>query len=486
MSLLDAALEAFDRGRTGPAWIDDFLREPSAAQSLIMLWQSCRGAPQGFDRSEWAGFLARELAHLDQALERQVTEILHYSRFQQVEASWRALWLLTGQVEDAKELADDEWEEPKVQIRVLSLSKQELARDLEGAIEFDQSQIFKQVYEKGLGMPGGQPFGLLVGDYQFTNHPEDVALLRRMSAVAAAAFAPFIAAPAPELLGLEDFSTLERPINLATTFDSLHYLKWRAFRDEEDSRFIGLVLPRVLLRLPREDDGTRADGFRFREDVAGPDRRKYLWGNGAYALACVLIRAFAASGWFAEIRGVQPDFSGGGLVTGLPVHSFTTDPRGIAPKTSTEVAIDEHQEQALSKLGLIPLCHYQDTDHCVFYSNQSVQKPKHYDDPAATANARISAMLQYMMCSSRFAHYLKVIVRDKVGTMSDPGRIADELERWIAGYVTPNEHASIEDKARYPLRQAKVHVAELPGQPGSYRMEMHLLPHFQLDELTAT
>jgi len=483
--LLDAILQASAPGRAAPSWIDEFLREPSVQKSLA-IWLRRRGAPQSLDRSELAGLLARDLARLDQVIERQVTAVLHHPRFQQMEASWRALWMLTGQVEEAKELGDDEWADPKIHIRVLSLSKRELARDLETAIEFDQSQIFKKVYEKELGTPGGEPFGLLVGDYQFTHHPEDVDLLQRMSGVAAAAFAPFIAAPAPELLGLEDFSTLERPINLASTFDSLQYLKWRAFRDQEDSRFVGLVLPRVLLRLPHEDDGTRADGFRFREDVAGPNRRKYLWGNGAYAMASVLIRAYAASGWFAEIRGVQRGVLGGGLVTGLPVHSFTTDARGIAPKTSTEVAIDEYQEQAISKLGLIPLCHCQDTDFCAFYSNQSVQKPKQYDDAVATANARISAMLQYMMCASRFAHYLKVLVRDQVGGVLDPAQISHRLSDWIAQYVTPDERASADTKARFPLRQAEVRVAELPGRPGSYRMEMHLLPHFQLDELTAT
>jgi type VI secretion system ImpC/EvpB family protein len=304
--------------------------------------------------------------------------------------------------------------------------------------------------------------------------------------VAAAAFAPFIAAPAPELLGLDDFSTLERPINLAATFDGLPYLKWRGFRDQEDSRFIALVLPRILLRLPREDDGTRADGFRFREDVTGPNRRKYLWGNAAFAMAAVLIRAYAASGWFADIRGVQSGTLGGGLVTGLPIHSFTTDARGVAPKTSTEVAIDEYQEQAISKLGLIPLCHCHDTEFSAFYTNQSVQKPKQYDDAAATANARISAMLQYMMCASRFAHYLKILVRDQIGSTLDPEQIAVRLNDWIAQYVTPDERASPDTKARFPLRQADVRVSELPGRPGQYRMEMHLLPHFQLDELTAT
>jgi type VI secretion system ImpC/EvpB family protein len=472
-------------GQPGPAWLDEFLAEPTPEKSLA-IWLRERSASQNLDRDRLAGLLARDLARLDQVLERQVTTILHHPRFQQIEAAWRGLWMLTGQIEEAKELSDDEWTDPKVRIRVISLSKRELARDLETAIEFDQSQVFKKVYEQELGAPGGQPYGLLVGDYQFSHHPEDVDLLQRMSGVAAAAFAPFIAAPAPELLGLDDFSTLERPINLAATFDGLPYLKWRGFRDQEDSRFIALVLPRILLRLPREDDGTRADGFRFREDVTGPNRRKYLWGNAAFAMAAVLIRAYAASGWFADIRGVQSGTLGGGLVTGLPVHSFTTDARGVAPKTSTEVAIDEYQEQAISKLGLIPLCHCHDTEFSAFYTNQSVQKPKQYDDAAATANARISAMLQYMMCASRFAHYLKILVRDQIGSTLDPEQIAVRLNDWIAQYVTPDERASPDTKARFPLRQADVRVSELPGRPGNYRMEMHLLPHFQLDELTAT
>ena len=249
-------------------------------------------------------------------------------------------------------------------------------------------------------MPGGEPFGAIVADYEFTNHPQDVELLGKMAEVAAGSFCPFISAAGPKLLQLDSFATLEQPLNLSATFDQVPYVRWRSFRDRDDTRFLGLTLPRVLMRLPFEDDGSRADGFRFREDVEGPDFSKYLWGNAAFAFASVLLRAFGGSRWFADIRGMERDIEAGGVVTDLPVHSFATDRRGVATKASLEVRVSESQEQELARLGLIPLCHAWDTDYCVFYSNASLNKPKQYDEPSASANARISAMLQYVMCAS--------------------------------------------------------------------------------------
>jgi len=374
----------------------------------------------------------------------------------------------------------------------LSVSWKELARDAERAIEFDQSQLFRKVYSEEFDTPGGQPFAVLIGDYQVrpwpsAEHPQDdVAVLTAVAHVAAAAFAPFVAGVHPAMFGLDDFGELERPRDLGKIFEQIEYLKWRVLRESEDSRFIGLTLPQVLMRLPYGDQGARPAGFPFYEEVAGPDRSHYVWGNAAYAFAAVLIRSYAESGWLADIRGVQRGVDGGGLVPTLPVHSFSTDRKGVAPKSSTEVVITDAQEQQLSELGFIGLCRCQDSEHSAFYTNQSLQKPKRYDRPAATMNARISAMLQYMLCVSRFAHYLKILARDKIGVFTEVAECEGYLHGWLQKYVTADSEAAPEVKARYPLREASVQVREHPDKPGCYLCIAHLWPHFGLDELVAS
>ncbi len=333
---------------------------------------------------------------------------------------------------------------------------------------------------------------MLIGDYEIrprpaADHPvDDIGVLTAVSHVAAAAFAPFIAGVHPAMFDMEQFSDLERPLNLTKTFEQLEYLKWRAFRETEDARFVGLAMPRVLMRRPYEDDGSRVDGFLFGEEVAGRDRRKYLWGSAAYAFGAVLARAFAQTGWLASIRGATRGSDGGGLVPGLPVHSFSTDKEGIVPKCSTDVIITDLQEQELGELGFIPLCHCRDTELSVFYANHSVQKPKKYDDLPATMNARMSSMLQYMLCVSRFAHYLKVAARDKIGSFTEAAQCERFLHDWFQRYVTADADASPQVKAEYPLREARVQVREHPGKPGCYLCVAHLWPHFELDELTAS
>ncbi len=424
--------------------------------------------------------LSRDVARLDAAITGQLNAILHHPAFQKLEASWRGLRYLAEQAAEVE----------NVKIRVLGVSWKELARDIASAIEFDQSQLFRKVYEDEFGSPGGEPFGVLLGDYEVhprpsAEHPiDDVATLTGISHVAAAAFAPFIGGVHPAMFGLDDFVSLEQPLNLPRTFQQLDYLKWKAFRDTEDSRFVGLTLPRVLLRLPYEDDGSRVDGFGFSEAVAGPDQRGYLWGNAAYAFVAVLVRAFGESGWPSSIRGVQRDVVGGGVVTGLPVHSFSTDRRGVAQKCSTDVAIADVREQELGELGFIPLCHCKDTELSVFYTNQSTQAPKRYDELAATMNARFSAMLQYMLCVARFAHYLKILARDKIGTFVEADECERYLQRWLAKYVSADTEASARVKAEYPLRQASVRVRPHPDKPGSYLCVAHLWPHSEFDELS--
>lgn len=462
--------------------LEAFLAAPSP-QAALRAWLEWSGRPGlARDKDLLARALNRDVARLDALINRQVNAVLHHPRFQKLEASWRGLRYLVEQKGDAE----------NVKVRVLSVSWQELARDAERAIEFDQSQLFRKVYGEEFDTPGGEPYSVLLGDYEVRHRPsaehpvDDLAVLSAVSQVAAAAFAPFVAGVHPAMFGLDGFDGLQQPLDLPKIFDQLEYLKWRAFRESEEARFVGLTLPRVLMRLPYEDDGSRTDRFRFHEDTSGPDRSGYLWGNAAYAFGAVLVRAFAESGWLADIRGVRAGEPGGGAAPGLPVHHAVTDKRGIAPKGSTDLVVTDRQEPGLSDLGFIPLCRAKDTDFSVFYGNQSAQKPKKYDDPAATLNARISTMLQYMLCASRMAHYVKVLARDKVGSFTGADECETFLHRWLQTYVTADSDASPEVKAKYPLREANVKVRDHPGRPGSYLCVMHLWPHFQLDELKTT
>lgn len=473
----EPGLDAMRRAETA-ARLRQFLDEPSPWKALLY-WIGPGGASLG--RRAIAEGLSRDLARLDALLSEQVNAILHHPAFQRLEASWRGLRYLV-----------DQNESETVKIRVLNVTWTELSRDLERAIEFDQSQLFRKVYSEEFGTAGGEPLGVLLGDYEIRPQPslehptDDVATLRAISGVAAAAFAPLITGVHPSMFGLDDFSTLEQSLNLRAHFDQVSFLKWKAFRESEDARFVGLALPRVLMRLPYEDDGSRIDGFTFHEEVAGPDRSKYLWGNAAYAFGAVLMRSFAESGWLADIRGVRRDVAGGGLVAGLPSHCFSTDRRGVAAKSSTEVAITDFREKDLSELGFLPLCHCADTEFAAFYTAQSTQQPKKYDELAATMNAKISAMLQYTFCVSQFAHYLKVVARDKIGSFQQAEECEDFLHRWLQQYVTSDAEASPEIKAELPLREASVRVREHPQRPGSYVCVAHLWPHFGLDELATT
>jgi type VI secretion system ImpC/EvpB family protein len=426
-----------------------------------------------------ARMLTRQIAHLDALLGAQVNAILHHPQFQKLEASWRGLRYLVDQIEEGE----------NVKVRVLNVSWKELVRDLERAIEFDQSQLFRKVYSDEFGTPGGEPFGVLLGDYEVRHRPapghptDDVAALAAAAQVAAAAFAPFVASAQPSLFGLDHFSELELPLELARTFEQAEYVKWKALRDREDARFLGLTLLRVLMRLPHADDGGRADGFRFREEVSKPDRSEYLWGNAVYAFGGVLVRAFTESGWLGGIRGVQRDATGGGLATGLPACSFGTDKAGVCTRSSTDVALTDRQEKELSDLGFMPLCHCPDTAFAAYYATPSLQKPKPYDEAVATTNARLSGMLQYMLAVSRFAHSLKVLARDKVGSFLGAAECEAFLNRWLSDYTTANDEASAETKARYPLREARAQVRDHPGKPGTYLCVIHLRPHFQLEEV---
>jgi type VI secretion system protein ImpC len=421
----------------------------------------------------------KAVADIDRKLSDQLNAIMHHPKFSALEGSWRGLHYLVMNSETGTAL----------KLQVLNLPKRELSRDLQRAVEFDQSQLFKKIYENEFGMPGGEPYGALIGDYEWTQHPEDIETLRLMSNVAAAAFAPFISAAGAGMFGFDKWPELAKPRDLAKIFETQDYTKWRSFRDSEDARFVNLVLPRTLARLPYGAATKPIDEFNYEEapyDEAGAAKAMqhgdYCWMNAAYALGTKLTDAFAKFGFCTAIRGAE----GGGKVENLPYHVFTTDDGDLDAKCPTEIAITDRREFELSNLGFLPLCHYKNNDYSVFFGAQSVQKPKKYDRPEATANAAISARLPYIMATSRFAHYLKVMARDKVGSFMEAGDVERWLNRWINNYVNGNENAGQEMKARFPLREARIEVREIPGRPGSYNAVAWLRPWLQMEELTTS
>jgi type VI secretion system protein ImpC len=412
------------------------------------------------------------IADIDELLSRQLNEIMHHPDLQKLEGSWRGLHYLVQQSETSTQL----------KLRVLNVSKRDLLRDLERAVEFDQSALFKKVYEEEYGTFGGAPISAMIGDYEFGRHPQDMSLLEQVSHVAAAAHAPFIAAASPLMFNLDSYTELGLPRDLAKIFDTVEYAKWKSFRESEDSRYVGLTLPRVLTRLPYGPDTVPVEGFNFKEDVDGTDHSKYLWSNAAYTMGTRLTDAFARYGWTVAIRGVE----GGGLVEGLPTHTFATDDGDVALKCPTEIAITDRREKELSDLGFIPLVHCKGRDYAAFFAVQSCQKAKKYDTDAANANARLSTQLQYILATSRFAHYLKVIMRDKIGSFMTRADCEYYLNRWINNYVVDPKNVGQAEKARRPLSEARIDVRDIPGKPGCYRAVAFLKPHFQLDELTVS
>ena len=412
------------------------------------------------------------IAQIDELLTNQLNEIMHVPDFQDLEASWRGLNYLVMNTETGVSL----------KLRLLNITKAELLNDLEKASEFDQSHLFKKVYEEEYGTFGGHPYGLLVGDYEFGRHPQDMALVEKISNVAAAAHAPFISAANTKLFDMGSFTEIGNPRDLAKIFESAELIKWRSFRESEDSRYVTLVLPHMLMRLPYGPDTLPVEEFDFVEDVDGKDHGKYLWGNSAYALGQRITEAFAKYKWCAAIRGVE----GGGLVEGLPAHTFKTDEGDIALKTPTEIALTDRREKELNDLGFVALVHCKDTDYAAFFGGQTANKPKSYDTPQANANARISSILPYILAASRFAHYLKSIMRDKVGSFMSAEDVQAFLNQWIGNYVLGKDNAGQELKAKYPLREARVDVTEIPGKPGCYNAVVFLRPHFQLEELTTS
>jgi type VI secretion system protein ImpC len=453
--------------------------EPDRAQELVKtLVEQALAGTVTFDKNLTRTF-DQAIAAIDRKMSAQLNEVMHNEKFLKMEGTWRGLHYLVMNTETSTSL----------KLRVLNATKRDLTRDLTKAVEFDQSQLFKKIYENEFGTPGGEPYGSLIGDYEWSNHPDDVETLRLISNVAAAAFAPFVSAASAHMFGMNDWRELSKPRDLAKIFETAEYTKWRSFRDSEDARFVSLVMPRVIARLPYGSSTKPIEEFGYEEapyDAAGAaqamDHEHYCWMNAAYTMGARLTDAFAKYSFCVAIRGAE----GGGKVEGLPTHVFTSDDGDADTKCPTEIGITDRREFELSNQGFLPLCHYKNTDYAVFFGAQTVQKPKKYDRPEATANAAISARLPYIMASSRFAHYLKVMARDKIGSFMEASDCQAWLNRWIKNYVNSNENAGAESKAKFPLREAMVEVKEIPGMPGSYNAIAYLRPWLQMEELTTS
>jgi type VI secretion system protein ImpC len=412
------------------------------------------------------------VAELDKLLSDQLNEILHHESFQALEGSWRGLHDMVFGTETSTRL----------KLRLLNVTKKELLKDLESAVDHDMSVLFKKVYEEEYGTFGGHPYSLLIGDYTFGRHPQDIALLERISKVAAAAHAPFIAAAAPAMFDMKSFTEMGVPRDMSKIFESAELAAWRGFRESEDSRYVALVLPSYAARLPYGEKTVPVENFKYEEDVDGKDHSKYLWANSAYQLGLRITDAFAKYGWSTAIRGVE----GGGKVTGMVAHTFKTDEGDVVLKCPTEVLITDRREKELNDLGFIAIINSKGSNFASFFGGQTVNKPKIYNKDAANANAHLSARLPYILAASRFAHYIKVIMRDKVGSFQSKNQIEQYLNNWVADYVLIGDDAPQEMKARFPLGEARVDVTEISGKPGAYQATCFLRPHFQMEELTAS
>ncbi|MGQ9424418.1 type VI secretion system contractile sheath large subunit [Gilvimarinus sp. F26214L] len=459
----------------------EFLAESSPAEALRYWISEFEDLRRGSSAGDIAVAIQASIARIDHQINDQLNRIIHHSVFQTLEASWRGLWYLVSQADGQR----------NIKVRFLDINWGELAKDIDRALEFDQSHVFQKIYSEEYGTPGGEPYGVIIGDYQVSHRPsrrhpqDDVATLAGMAEIAAASFAPFVAAASSELFGLDDFSTLGMRLDLHAIFGQTEYVKWHSLRQKPDSRFVGLTLPRVLMRKPYRTQPGSYKGVFFYEQVDDSTGGGYLWGNACYSFGGILIREFASVGWFGHIRGVPRNQIGGGLLTDAPVSAFETDSGEIATKPITEVVITDGLERELSELGLIPLCKCYDLPYGAFYSNQSLQLPARQSTRTGDVNAKLSGMLQHILCASRIAHYIKVIIRDKVGSFITAEECEEYLTKWLFRYTTGREDLEWEEQARYPLREASVRVSEHPEKPGQYVCVIHLVPHYQLDQMVS-
>ncbi|WP_277972969.1 type VI secretion system contractile sheath large subunit [Pantoea agglomerans] len=420
--------------------------------------------------NDLVGSIEERITAIDALLSEQVSKIMQAPAFQKMESSWRGLQKLvqSSVTENTK-------------VRVLNCTKKELIRDFKSASDFDQSVLFKSVYESEYGTFGGEPYSAFVGDFEFDAMPEDLYLLEQISHVAAAAHAPFLTSADAGMFGMNTFQEMPRPRDLGKLFETSDYIRWRSFRQSDDARYVGLTLPRVIGRLPYGAKTTPVEMFSFEEKIdENNEGASYLWINAAYELAIRMVSAFEEHGWCAAIRGVE----GGGLVKSMPVYNYISQTGEKLLQCPTEVAISDRREKELADLGFIPLVYCKGTDYAAFFAVQSANKPRKYDSDLANANARLSSQLQYIMTTSRFAHYLKSIVRDKVGSFMSRTECQNFLQNWINQYVVGSDNVGLNIKASHPLREARIEVVDVPGCPGSYRAIAYLRPHFQLEGLS--
>lgn len=461
--------------------LDEFLNEENTIKALVYWLNEHENTQLIKSTNSIVHAINRAIANIDDLVNQQLNDIIHHEKFQKLEASWRGLWYLAVQAEGTQ----------NIKIKLLDASWDDVVKDIARALEFDQSQLFQKIYSEEYGTPGGEPYGVLIGDYEISHriskkHPrDDIATLEGLAQIAAAAFAPFIASASYELFGLDNFSALSTPLNLRSVFKQKEYVKWNALREKTDSRFVGLTLPRILMRLPYRTKPGSYKGIFFYEKSSTSGHENYLWGNACYGFAGILIREYANVGWFGHIRGVPRDQMAGGLLTNLPVDCFETDADDIAFKPVTDVLITDIKEREISDLGLIPLCQCYDMPYAAFYNNQSVQAPKQYDSKTVNVNAKLSAMLQHVLCGSRIAHYIKVMIRDKIGSFVTANDCENYLSEWLFKYTTGRDDLEWEEQARYPLKEAAVKVKEHPEKPGVYLCVMHLKPHYQLDQMVS-
>lgn len=421
------------------------------------------------------GTISAIIAEIDLKLTEQVNQIMHHEDFRKLEGAWRGLHHLVNNTETDEML----------KIRVMPISKKELGKTLKKykGTAWDQSPLFKRIYEEEFGQLGGEPYGCLVGDYHFDHSPPDVEILSGMAQIASAGHAPFITGAGSSLMGMDSWQELSNPRDLAKIFSTPEYAAWRSLRESEDAKYLGLAMPRFLARQPYGAKTDPVEEFDFEEDTDGADSEKYVWANSAYAMATNINQAFKEYGWCTQIRGVES----GGLVTDLPVHTFPTDDGGVDMKCPTEIAISDRREAELAASGLMPLIHRKNSDLAAFIGAQSLHKPAEYDDPDASANAALAARLPYLFASCRFAHYLKCIVRDKIGSFSDRNAMQRWLQDWVLQYVDGDpDNSSNDQKARKPLSAAEVIVEEVEGNPGYYTSKFFLKPHYQLEGLTVS
>ena len=466
------------------ALLERFLNEKNLDKALLLWLEGSPDSPISWTKASLSPYLQRIIIEIDALLTEQINVILHNKAFQKLEASWRNLWWLAQQAEHCDK-------ENKVKLKLLNCNWSTLARDVNKAIDFDQSRFFQLIYQSEFDRPGGEPFGVILGDYEISNGcshgslTHDLDTLKEISRTAAAAFAPFICSASSSLFGADNFSELGYTADLFSHFEQVDYIKWRSFRAMDESRFIGLAIPHVLVRAPYKNDGKRFEAFSFKEKIKNTNQ-DMLWGNAGYPFILTLIRAYCESGWFGNIRGIEPGVVSKGLVTGLVKDIFNNDCYQKEAKPPVDLMVTARLEKEFSELGFIPASSVTNTEHLVFYSNASAQLSQLYDSNAANVNARLSSMLQYILCVSRFAHYIKLLARDRVGSYSTAQACERDLQAWINNYTTASDASSEHVRCKYPLSNARIKVSENKANPGHYFSVLQLQPHFQLDQMVSS